>query len=64
MLKRLGLIGILAALMAAAGLFAGTQQAQAFPRGSVFRNITVNPGAIPSNGLATVTVSYLCESSG
>jgi len=62
--KKFGILGLLVALMLAVGIFAGTQQAQAFPRGSVFRNITVNPGAIPSNGLATVTVSYLCESSG
>jgi hypothetical protein len=62
--KKFGILGVLVALMLAVGLFAGTQQAQAFPRGSVVRNITVNPGAIPSNGLATVTVSYLCSASG
>jgi hypothetical protein len=45
-------------------VFASQQNAQAFPRGSINRNITVNPGAIPSGGLATVTVSYLCGASG
>jgi hypothetical protein len=45
-------------------VFASQQNAQAFPRGSINRNITVNPGAIPSGGLATVTVSYMCGASG
>jgi hypothetical protein len=63
-IKKFGIFGLLVALMLAVGVFAGSQNARAFPRGSVFRNITVNPGAIPSGGLATVTVSYLCEASG
>jgi hypothetical protein len=63
-IKKFGIFGLLVALMLAVGVFASSQNAQAFPRGSVNRNITVNPGAIPSNGTATVTVSYLCEASG
>jgi hypothetical protein len=64
MIKQLSIIAILMALLFVVGVFADSQRAAAFPRGSVFRNITVNPGAIPSGGHATVTVSYLCEASG
>jgi hypothetical protein len=63
-IKKFGIFGLLVALMLAVGVFASQQNAQAFPRGSINRNITVNPGAIPSGGLATVTVSYQCGASG
>jgi hypothetical protein len=64
MIKQLGIFALLVAGVLLLASYAGSQQAQAFPRGSILRNITVNPGAIPSGGLATVTVSYQCGASG